>query len=202
MALSIVLMIVISACNLLPFGEQSQAPPACGFPDGTALAYAGRSTTSALGVQEAVGDVMSDDPADIYITRDEFDQGELHGRLVCAIYVDQPDFVEVTVHPGDLEPLPEPTPAATAPPNGISGQEATGIAFAEVEDPQAWDVFGVQAGPLATFLPDFEDYEWSRDLSPDRWVWVVAFVQGDQSVDVYVDFVEGTVLGKLEGIIN
>ncbi len=32
---------------------------------------------------------MSDDLADIYITRDKFDQGDLHGRLVCAIFVDQ-----------------------------------------------------------------------------------------------------------------
>ena len=46
-------------------------------------------------------DPMSDDPADIYVTRDTFNQGELHGRLVCAIFVNDPGFVEVTVHPED-----------------------------------------------------------------------------------------------------
>ena len=43
-----------------------------------------------------------DDPADIYITRDAFDQGEHHGRLVCAVFVNDPGFVEITVHPEDM----------------------------------------------------------------------------------------------------
>ena len=88
---------------------------------GTALSYAGRSTTSALNVQEVVGDPMSDDLADIYITRDKFDQGDLHGRLVCAIFLDQPSFVEITVHPADggrVRPEPLPTPDPTLLPSG------------------------------------------------------------------------------------
>ena len=78
----------------------AEAPAECSFPPGTPLEFAGRSTTATLDVQEAVGDPMSDDPADIYITRDAFDQGELHGRLVCAIFVNQPGFVEITPHQG------------------------------------------------------------------------------------------------------
>jgi hypothetical protein len=66
----------LTGCSLLPGQE---APDACGFPDETALSYAGRSTTAALGVQAEAGDVMSDDLADIYITRDQFDRGELRG---------------------------------------------------------------------------------------------------------------------------
>lgn len=100
-----------------PVDTGDEAPEGCGFPDGTALSYAGRSTTAALNVQEVVGDPLSDDPADIYITRDKFDQGDLHGRLVCAIFVDQPGFVEITVHPADGGRFSEePVPAATPTP--------------------------------------------------------------------------------------
>jgi hypothetical protein len=97
----------------------SDAADTC-FPPGTALSFSGRTTTAALGVQEMVGDPMSDDLADIYITRDAFDQGELRGRLVCAIYVET-GMVEVTVHPDDraraisepTEPVEPPTPLAS-----------------------------------------------------------------------------------------
>ena len=112
-----------------------QAPAQCGFPDGTALEFGGRSTTSALGVQEVVGDPMSDDPADIYITRDAFDQGELHGRLVCAIYVNDPGFVETTVHPADggrFIPEPEPTPEPLAS-DEVEITTHCGLDFARVE---------------------------------------------------------------------
>jgi hypothetical protein len=117
--------------------DGSEAPEACGFPDGAALSYAGRSTTAALGVQEVVGDPMSDDPADIYITRERFDQGELNGRLVCAVFVDQPDFVEVTVHPADGgRQLADPEPPPEAPALGPDEVEIVthcGLGFARVE---------------------------------------------------------------------
>ena len=38
---------------------------------------------------------------DFPLLMEAFDQGELHGRLVCAIFVDM-DFVEITVHPLDV----------------------------------------------------------------------------------------------------
>src|SRR5688500_10030563 len=47
-----------------------EAPEDCGFPAGTALEFAGRSTYAELRVGDAKGsitDPMSDDPADIYI---------------------------------------------------------------------------------------------------------------------------------------
>jgi len=120
-----------------------EAPEACGFPDGTALSYAGRSTTAALNVQEVVGDPLSDDPADIFITRDKFDQGDLHGQLVCAIFVDHPGFVEVTVHPADggrfsEEPMPTATP--TPLPSGmIEIVTHCGLDFVRIEfEGQVW----------------------------------------------------------------
>jgi hypothetical protein len=112
--LLLVVIITLAGCRLAggtasqpgspsatPPPEGTEAPEACGFPAGTQLSFAGRSTTADLDVQEVVGDPMSDDAADIYITRDAIDQGELHGRLVCAVFVDHPGFVEITVHPAD-----------------------------------------------------------------------------------------------------
>ena len=131
---------VLTGCGALPGQE---APEPCGFPDGTALSYAGRSTTSALNVQEVVGDPMSDDPADIYITRDKFDQGDLHGRLVCAIFVDQPSFVEITVHPADrggVRADPPPTPEPSPLPSGsIEIVTHCGLDFVRIEfEGQLW----------------------------------------------------------------
>lgn len=88
-----------------------EAPEACGFPDGTGLSFAGRSTTAELDVQEVVGDPMSFEPADIYITSDKVDWGGWgRVRLVCAIFVDHAGFTEITVHPEDggrFSPAPE-----------------------------------------------------------------------------------------------
>ncbi|MDQ3149181.1 MAG: hypothetical protein M3Q38_04560, partial [Chloroflexota bacterium] len=106
--------------------------------------YAGRSTTAALNVEEVVGDPLSDDPADIYITRDKFDQGDLHGRLVCTTYVDQGGFIEITVHPADggrfsgeeAMPLANPNPL----PSGmIEIVTHCGLGFVRIEhDGQLW----------------------------------------------------------------
>jgi len=132
----------LAGCQLAgaPLGQE--APEAC-FPVGTALSFAGRSTTAALGVQEVVGDPLSDDPADIYITRDKFDQGDLHGRLVCAIFVGNSGFIEITVHPADggrfseeLMPTLPPTPL----PSGmIEIVTHCGLGFVRIEyDGQGW----------------------------------------------------------------
>ena len=89
-----------------------EAPEACGFPDGTPLSYAGRSTTATLDVQQVVGDSWSFEPADIYITAEKQELANgIRGRQVCAIFVNA-DFVEVTMHPADggrFSPTPEPS---------------------------------------------------------------------------------------------
>jgi hypothetical protein len=84
-----------------------EAPEECGFPPGTALQFAGRSTYIELNVGEsatygdASKDPLGDDPADFYITRDPFKQGAHRGRLVCAIFVNI-SFVEITMYPEDV----------------------------------------------------------------------------------------------------
>ena len=131
--------------------QPGQAPAECQFPPGAALEFAGRSTYAELGVGDAAGasvDPMSDDPADIYITSDKFDQGDLHGRLVCAIFVDTPGFVEVTVHPEDWGPAPTPVPMGERPSDGISETEAIEVAHGQLSDPDEWEIQSVEAGPI------------------------------------------------------
>lgn len=121
-----------------------EAPEACAFPPGTALSYAGRSTTAALDVQEVVGDPMSDDLADIYITRDRFRWGQLHGRLVCAVFVHDPNFVEVTVHPADggrisLVPTTPSISPSPLPSGSIAIVTHCGLDFVRIEyEGQLW----------------------------------------------------------------
>ena len=189
-----------TGCGLLPGQE---APESCGFPDGTGLSYAGRSTTAALNVQEVVGDPLSDDPADIYITRDKFDQGDLHGRLVCAIFVDQPGFVEITVHPADGGRFSvEPESSATAPPDGVSRNDAVDVACGLLPDGESWEVRGVEAGPIGRDISMWEEQEWAHDLSADLWVWRVSLLKGDRGVDVVIDFVDGSAYGMAEYIVS
>ena len=181
---------LLTGCGALPAQE---APEACGFPDGTALSHAGRSTTATLNVQEVVRDPMSHEPADIYITRDAFDQGELHGRLVCAIFVNQPGFVEITVHPADVDRVAEePEPPALAPSTRISRNDAVDVACDALPDDESWEVRGAGAGPIGRDISMWEEQEWAHDLSADLWVWRVSLLKGDRGVDVVIDFVDGS----------
>jgi len=180
------------------------APAECGFAPGTALEFAGRSTYAALGVGDAAGasvDPMSDDPADIYVTRDTFNQGELHGRLVCAIFVNDPGFVEVTVHPEDwgrFTPVPEPG----EPSNGISESDAAEAARDGLPEPDEWAIQVWEAGPIGDFYPDWKDHDWGRGLSADHWVWIVEAVRGDRGMGLFIDYVDGTVLGTIDFILD
>jgi hypothetical protein len=174
---------------------EGEAPLECGFPAGTELSYAGRSTTAELDVQEVIGDPMSDDPADIYITRDKFDQGEHHGRLVCAVFVNDPGFVEVTVHPEDggrFVPV-EPTPRPTPPPGAIATDEAVELATAEVPLDEGWELLHAFPGPLGEMAVDLDTTPWAIELSPGLWVWNVEFTRGDMSIAVFLDYVDGSV---------
>lgn len=199
-------MVIVFALVLLPGCSMfagPEAPESCGFPDGTALSYAGRSTTAALGVQEVVGDPLSHAPADIYITRDALDQGELRGRRVCAIFLGPAGFVEVTVHPADGGRFSEePELSAPAPPDGISRDDAVDAARGVLPDAEGWEVLVVEAGPLGQVEPGWEAYEWAHDLSADLWVWRVFLARGDKGAQVMIDFVDGSVYGVTESILD
>ncbi len=105
-----------------------------------ALEYAGRSTMAELGVEEAPGAPMSTHQADIYITRDKFQEGIHFGRIVCAIYVEDGDFIEYTVHPDDQSSPPPPTPEPTPLPSGlIQINVHCGLGYPRIEfDGQVW----------------------------------------------------------------
>ena len=178
-----------------------EAPEQCGFPPGTALEFAGRSTYAELHVGDAKGepvDPLSDDPADIYITRDTFNQGELHGRLVCAIFVGANEgFVEITIHPEDWgRYTPEPEPGEPA--NGLSADEAIEAARAGLAGSDEWYVEMNGSGPIGDFFPDYQDYDWGRELTADHWVWIVRALRENQSKSMVLDYVDGTVIGTVE----
>lgn len=194
--------VAITGCGLL---SGSAAPEACGFPDGTALESAGRSTTSALGIVDVADDpILSLEPADIYITRDQLTQGDFQGRLVCAIYVTQSNFTEITLHPDDAPQVaeePEPPPAPR-PADGITREGAMEVALEDVpEADEAWVVAVANAGP-ARDMVDMDATDWARDLPPERWVWRVFLVSGDMGRDVFIDYEDGIVLGVLISIVN
>lgn len=188
--------LLLTGCGLTPSAE---APEVCGFPESAALFFAGRSTTSALGVQEVVGDPMSDDPADISVTRDRFDQGELNGRLVCAVFVHQPAFVEVTVHPADVggpSDAQEPSASAqtageTIPATIISKDDAIETARGALPAGETWEVTSVNAGQLDQ-VGVVEDETSARALPGDRYVWQVMLVRGDRAAIVIMDYVDGS----------
>ena len=193
------------AVDLSPSQSGPEAPEDCGFPPGAALEFAGRSTYAALGVGDAAGasvDPMSDDPADIYITRDKFDQGDLHGRLVCAIFVDTPGFVEITVHPEDGGNIaPTPVPMGERPSHGISEADAIEAARDELSEPDEWEIQHVEAGPIGRVFEHGWDSS-GAEVSADHWVWGVFAVRGDQGKYFFIDYVDGTLLGSLEAIID
>ncbi len=188
-----------------------EAPPECGFPSGTDLSFAGRATTAELDVQEVVGDPMSDDPADIYITAEgvditpeESDQGEPRHRLVCAIYVNDSGFVEITVHPDDggRFTTPTPFPMTSPPPAGVTRADAIEATLAWLPADLDWTIASVEVGPIGRVAPIWEIGDWSRDLSADEWVWKVFAKRPDYGVEVYIDFVDGSVLGFLENVVD
>ena len=205
MAISLVL--ALSGCGLLPDDVAPvlavEAPAECGFADGTALAFAGRSTTALLGVNEVPGDPMSTELADIYVTRDAFDQGENHGRLVCTLFVNHPHLVEITVHPAD-DPFvpPTPAPAGTQPADGVDQEQAVEAARDRVDEPDEWTLGSVEAGSVARLVYDWESHDWTIGLDAERWVWRIGLSRGDEGVEVFVDYVDGTVLGELRYILN
>ena len=184
-----------------PGSSFTEAPTACGFPPGTALEFAGRATTAELGVNEAEGDPLSDDQADIYVTRDAFDQGALHGRLVCAIFLDPVGFVEVTVHPDDVPP-PTPAPSPSRPSTGIDESAATRIALEAADQGIEWVVVAATAGPVFRVAPHWEDPAQGDAPPAETWVWRVLVVSGDRGLESIIDFVDGTVLRTAELIVN
>jgi hypothetical protein len=184
--------------------EVLEAPEDCQFPAGAALEFAGRSTYAELRVGDAKGasgDPMSDEPADIYITRDPITQegsGPL-GRFVCAIFVGEyQGFVEITMHPDDWDRY-SPVPRPGEPANGLSADEAIEAASAGLPGGDEWRVHVHGAGPIEEFLAtDYRDDDWVRELPAHQWVWTFSAERGTQAMLMFIDYVAGTVVGTIE----
>ena len=75
-------------------------------------------------------------------------------------------------------------------------------ALAHVGNAGEWTVGGVDAGSVARMAFDWENLDWTGDLSAEHWVWRVGLTQGDEGAEVFVDYETGEVLGELRYIIN
>ena len=199
-ALTVVVGMGASSSGILPTDEATEP---CEFPPGTALEFAGRATTAELGVEEVPGDPLSDEPADIVITREEYVQGDQHGRLVCAYYVNE-NFVEVTIHPDDLEPVVEgPEQPVPEPAEGISEEEAVAIGRAEVPEGDAWRLAVAEAGPIEQVMYGAQAFhDWARDLPADTWAWRVFLVRDGEGATVIIDYADGTVYGLINSLVS
>ena len=103
----------------------------------------------------------------------------------------------------DPEPPPEASSASPASSAGISRDDAIEIAREAVSAMATeWQVSAVTAGPLEQAVPEFESYEWARDLPTDLPVWRVALTSGELSALVVTDFMDGRVYGVVAGIAD
>jgi hypothetical protein len=108
------------------------------------------------------------------------------------------------VHPEDggrFEPL-EPTPRPTRPPNGVPKEEAIDIASAEVPKDEGWELFDAFPAPLGEMAVSPESDSWSAALPANLWVWSVEFIRDDMVIAVFVHYLEGSVLGTAQYIVN
>ena len=67
---------------------------------------------------------------------------------------------------------------------------------------EEWQVGAATAGRLEQVVPEFEIYEWARDLPTDLRVWRVGLTSGELSALVVTDFFDGRVYGVVVGIAN
>ncbi len=98
------------------------------------------------------------------------------------------------------EAAPTWSPAA----GGLSEEEAVGVARAAGPLAAAGRLANAEAGPLGEVFTARNEFDWSRDLPPDKWVWVIYLVaenEEDGSL-VFVDYIDGTVYGIVDGIVN
>ena len=96
-----------------------------------------------------------------------------------------------------------PTASPLPPSAGISRDDAIEIAREAVSEMASeWQVGAVTAGPLEQAVPEFESYEWARDLPADLRVWRVALTSGELGSLVVTDFMDGRVYGVVAGIAD
>ena len=94
--------------------------------------------------------------------------------------------------------VPDQTPASV----GLT--EDVAVAAARAASPQSADrpVVSARAGAFNELLQPPEAYEFSADLPPERWVWVVVLASGDQldaqGTIVVIDYLDGRIYGVMD----
>ena len=88
------------------------------------------------------------------------------------------------------------------PADGVDKRQAVEAALAHVDEPEAWTLDGVEAGSVARLIVDWESQDWANGLDAEHWVWRIFLSRNDEGVEVFVDYVDGTVLGELRYILN
>jgi hypothetical protein len=100
-------------------------------------------------------------------------------------------------------PTLAPSTAPTRAPDPLTG--AAAVAAARVAAPESAErpAVSVVAGPVGELIQPLEAYEWSTELEPERWVWVVVLLRGDgldaQGSTVVIDYLDGRVYAVMHG---
>lgn len=96
------------------------------------------------------------------------------------------------------------TPSATAvpPPAGVTEDDAIAIARTAAPHAADWLVRVATAGPLQNVFTARGEFEWSRAIPPDRWIWQITLGVGDaldsRGTHVFLDYLDGTVYRVLK----
>jgi hypothetical protein len=105
----------------------------------------------------------------------------------------------------DLDPTPAPNVEASTAPDvivqpsgeGLTRDEAIAVARQAVPEAAAWGVRVAKAGPLEDIFTARGEFDWSRELPPDRWIWQVTFGVGraldSRGAHVFIDYTDGRV---------
>jgi hypothetical protein len=87
--------------------------------------------------------------------------------------------------------------------------EAEAVAIAREAVPPAFadaEVRNANAGPLHEVVPTPDEFAWSRDLAPERWIWAIFLVtdepQDENAAMVYLDHADGTVYDVSTGFAD
>lgn len=99
-----------------------------------------------------------------------------------------------TPSPSGLVPTETPIPTPRTD-DAVSRDKAIVQARDAAPDAATWDASVAEAGPLDAIFPARGEFDWSRDLPPDRWVWYVYLESREEGrgAMVFIDYIDGAV---------
>jgi hypothetical protein len=94
------------------------------------------------------------------------------------------------------------TPAASRSDRVLSRDEALEAVHRAAPGTDAWDVLVTTVGPIRDVYPNWNLFDWSRELPEETRIWYVALRSGDEGVLVFLDAVDGTIYEVAPGIVD